>query len=201
MSDILYTYKNSVYFNITNKCPCNCEFCIRSMGEGVGSAQSLWLESEPSLKEILSHIDVFDFEKYKEAVFCGYGEPLCAFDNLIAVCKYLRKKYPALKIRVNTNGLGDLINETPTAKTLCKNIDSVSISMNAPTAEKYNAITRPVYGLSAFDAMLNFARKCKRYLPDVTLTVVDTICKSDIEECKKLSDEMGIKFRTRNYGE
>ncbi|HAY72833.1 MAG TPA: radical SAM protein, partial [Ruminococcaceae bacterium] len=27
MADIVYTYGDSVYMNITNKCPCSCVFC------------------------------------------------------------------------------------------------------------------------------------------------------------------------------
>ncbi len=201
MSDILYTYKNGVYLNITNKCPCRCTFCIRSMGEGLGSADSLWLKGDPSYEEIIESIDRFDFTGYSEIIFCGYGEPMCAFDNLLAVSKYIRLNHPGIKIRVNTNGLGDLINKKPTAKTLCENIDSVSISLNAPTAEKYMEVTRPSFGLESFDAMINFAMECKKYLKEVKLSVVDTISKEDIEASQKLADKLGITLRIRNYGE
>ena len=33
MADIVYCYNHEVYFNLTNKCPCNCTFCIRNNGE------------------------------------------------------------------------------------------------------------------------------------------------------------------------
>ena len=41
MADILYTYKNQVYANITNQCNCRCTFCIRSHEDGVGDAETL----------------------------------------------------------------------------------------------------------------------------------------------------------------
>ena len=75
MADIVYTYGNSVYMNITNKCPCSCVFCIRSNGDGLGSAESLWLKNDPTLEEIEDEINKFDFSPYSEVVFCGYGEP------------------------------------------------------------------------------------------------------------------------------
>lgn len=38
MADIIYTYKNEVYANITNKCDCACTFCIRSQKDAIGDA-------------------------------------------------------------------------------------------------------------------------------------------------------------------
>ena len=64
MADIVYTYGNSVYMNITNKCPCSCVFCIRSNGDGLGSAESLWLKKDPTLEEIEDEINKFDFSPY-----------------------------------------------------------------------------------------------------------------------------------------
>ena len=115
MADIVYCYNDEVYFNLTNKCPCNCTFCIRNNGNSVGEAKTLWFDKEPTMEEIYKAIDAFDFSGYKEAVFCGYGEPTMALDKLIAVSEYMRSKYPAhldrdgkpcpgIKLRLNTNG-------------------------------------------------------------------------------------------------
>ena len=38
MADILYTYHDSVYVNLTNKCDCACTFCIRSHHDTVGES-------------------------------------------------------------------------------------------------------------------------------------------------------------------
>ena len=174
MADIIYTFENQVYLNITNACPCRCTFCIRNNGDSVGEATTLWFEHSPSIEEIKAEIDKFDFEKYNNSItICGYGEPTCALNNLIDACKYLREK--GVKIRLNTNGLSDLINKRETAKEICEVIDSVSISLNAPTAEKYNEVTRPSFGEKSFDAMLKFAKECKEYGTPVKLTVVVVI--------------------------
>ena len=73
-------------------------------------------------------------------------------------------------LRLNTNGLGDLINKRSIAREVCQAVDIVSISLNMPDAKSYNEVVRPAYGEKAFDAMLKFAarlqtvyRKCKIY--------------------------------------
>ena len=104
MAKILYAYQGNVYVNLTNKCDCNCRFCVRTHHQGVGDAQSLWLEKEPSLEEVKAAIDVYDFAGKEELVYCGYGEPTCALDVLVESAKYAKATY-GLKIRVNTNGL------------------------------------------------------------------------------------------------
>lgn len=91
MADILYTYKNQVYANITNRCNCNCTFCVRSLKDAVGDAKTLWHKTEPTLAEIKNAIDNFDFTGYTELVFCGYGEPTCALENLLASAAYVKK--------------------------------------------------------------------------------------------------------------
>lgn len=198
MADIIYTYGGKVYMNITNICPCNCKFCIRANGNGVGSAENLWHDADPSLEEIKQAIDNFDFTPYNEVAFCGYGEPTCAIDNLLAACKYIRSKTD-ICIRMNTNGLSDLINGRETAKELCENIDIISVSLNAPTAEKYLALSRPAFGLKSFDAMIDFTKACRKYSDSVRMTVVDVIPADDIEQCKKIAQELGVKLRVREY--
>jgi radical SAM enzyme (TIGR04100 family) len=197
MADILYTYGDEVYANITNKCDCNCTFCIRKNGDSVGDAQNLWHQQDPSLQEILDAMDQFDFSSYDELVFCGYGEPTCALDNLITSAKYAKEHFK-LKIRLNTNGLANLYYGRDIIPELAGVIDTVSISLNAPTAEKYQAVTRPQLP-NAFEGLLSFALECKKYIPDVKLTVVDVLPPEDIQASQKLADELGIFLRVRQY--
>lgn len=198
MADIIYTYAGSAYMNITNKCPCRCVFCIRSNGDGLGSAESLWLKGDPTIEEIKAEIDNFDFSPFSEVVFCGYGEPTEALDNLIETAKYLKEKH-SLKIRLNSNGLSDLINGKPTAHLLEGIVDSISISLNAPDAESYQRVARSKFGMEAYPALLEFAEDCKKYIPSVKFTVVDVLSEEEIERCKKISDEMDIPLRIREW--
>lgn len=100
MAKILYVYNDQVYANITNKCDCNCTFCIRKQFDGVGDADTLWHKAEPSLGEIIAAIDAFDFTGYKEFVFCGYGEPTCALENLIASARYVKEKQVSRSVSI-----------------------------------------------------------------------------------------------------
>ncbi len=198
MADIIYVYAGSAYMNITNKCPCSCIFCIRSNGDGLGSAESLWLKGDPTIDEIKAEIDNFDFSEYDEVVFCGYGEPTQTLDNLIESAKYLKEKH-SLKIRLNSNGLSDLINGKPTAHLFEGVVDSISISLNAPNSEAYQRVTRSKFGEDAYPALLKFAEECKQYIPSVKFTVVDVISEDEIKECKKISEKMGIPLRVREW--
>lgn len=198
MADIVYVYRGKVYLNLTNECPCSCTFCIRKNGDAIGDAHMMWHKKTPTLDEVLTAVDNFDFTDYQEVIVCGYGEPTCTFDVLTATCAHIKEKF-GLKIRINTNGLGNLVNNRDIVKEFCKNIDTVSISLNAPDAQKYNEIVRPKYGPEAFDAMLSFAKECKNYLDDVVFSVVDVISKEEIESCQKLADSMGIPLRVREW--
>ena len=200
MADILYTFENKVYVNITNACPCRCNFCIRNNGNSVGEAETLWFDPHhmPSYPEIEKAINDWDFTGYdKEVIFCGYGEPTCAYENLIRAAKLLRSK--GLKTRLNTNGLSDLINHKETAKELCEVMDIISISLNAPTSDKYMDLCHPSFKEKAYPALLKFAEDCKAYPVELKFTVVDVISKEDVEACRKIAKDMGIPYRVREY--
>lgn len=199
MTDIIYRYNHQIYFNITNKCPCRCKFCIRNNGDSVGEASNLWFKQEPSLEAIYEAIEAFDFTGCTEVVFCGYGEPTMALEKLIAVSAYMRKKVPGIRVRLNTNGLSDLIHKRSTAEEICGAVDSVSISLNMPDAASYNEIVRPAYGMKSFDAMLKFAVDCQKYLEDVRFTVVDIIGVENVKKSQELAESLGIPLRVREY--
>ena len=42
--NISYEIGDKLYLNITNKCPCNCTFCIRHNGDGAYGSDPLWLD-------------------------------------------------------------------------------------------------------------------------------------------------------------
>lgn len=199
MLTIAYAVKDNLYLNITNKCPCACTFCIRQNADGCYGSDSLWLEHEPSRDEIIADIDKFLGmpNSYDEVVFCGYGEPMERAEDVSFLGKYIKEKYD-IKIRLNTNGLGDKIHGTDTAHLLEQAVDIVSISLNSGTKQGYNAVTRPKWN-DSFDAMLNFAAECKKYVPEIMFTVVDVISDEDIEKCKVLSANLGIPLRVRTY--
>ena len=193
---ILYEVEGSLYVNLTNKCPCACTFCIRQEGDGAYGSESLWLEHEPTYEEVVEEFKKFDLNKYKEVVFCGYGEPMTRVDLIAELCDYIHST-SSIQIRVNTNGLGDLIHGKPIEPLLKDKVDVVSISLNAPNAEDYMKVTRPKFGPGSFKAMLDFAVECKKYVPKVVFTVVDCIPQEQIEASRKIAAELGVNFRIR----
>lgn len=199
MADIIYTLEGGTYFNITNKCPCNCAFCIRSKGDAVGDAERLWFDKEPTIEEIKAAIDNYDFSNVNEAVFCGYGEPTNALDNLLEAARYVKAKKPGIKLRINTNGLSDLINEKPTAKEICSVIDIISVSLNNPDSQQYDKITRNIFKGKAFDAMIKFTKECVACGNEVHMTVVDVISKENIEKSREICESLGAKFVLRSF--
>lgn len=196
--EILYVYKDKVYLNITNKCPCACTFCIRSKKDAIGDASNLWLNHNPSFDEVKAAIDAFDFNGYNEIIFCGYGEPTNSFDVLVKTAQYIRSKL-GIKIRVNTNGLGSLVNGRDISAELCRNVDSVSISLNCSNKDDYLKTVRPKFGIDSFDEMLDFAKKCRALTENVALSVVDVIGEEEVEKCKKIAEGLNIPLRVRKY--
>lgn len=201
IGDVFYDYGGGLYVNMTNKCPCRCAFCIRDMVDSLGDADSLWLKREPSKEELIKMLKQQNLAAYDEIVFCGYGEPTERLDCLLAVCDYVKNDLllkGRLKTRLNTNGLSDFINDRPTAREFSGRLDAISISLNAPTAEKYNELCRPKFGIQSFDEILRFTQEVKQYVPDVTMSVVSgSISSQDIEECRKTAAKLGVKFRVR----
>lgn len=199
METITYEVKKGLYLNITNRCPCSCTFCIRNNDDHVYGSDPLWLDHEPSVTEICDAIDQRDLWKYEEVVFCGYGEPTERLDALLEVAAYIKKKSP-IRIRVNTNGLSDLIYGEKTAPKLKGLIDVVSISLNATNPEDYLKMVRPKFGIGSFDAMLSFAKDCKAYVPDVVMTIVDTVTtKEEQEKSIQICNDLSVRLRIREY--
>ena len=200
MENIVYTYDKTVYLNITNACPCNCEFCVRHNTDGLGDMGSLWLDHEPSMTEIREAIDAFDWDGITDAVFCGFGEPTERLDMLLRTAQYIKSKCPELEIRINTNGLGDLVNGEPIADRLSGLIDVVSISLNTPNAEEYLRLTRSKFGEQSFDAMIRFAKDCVKTVPEVVMTTVDTTISHEEEaQCRAICESIGARYRIRPW--
>ena len=174
---ITYRYGDNLYVNVTNRCPNACEFCLRATGDKVGDSGSLWFEYEPTKEEIWDSIQQRDLTEYRQQV----------------------RAVSPIPIRINTNGLSDLIHKKPTASLFAGNFDMVSVSLNAPTPEKYDALCHSEYGLAALPAVLKFTHEVTAYVPYVRMTVVDTMPPKDLEECRRLCEETGAKFEVRHY--
>lgn len=196
---VTYTHGSSLYVNVTNRCSNRCDFCVRTQADGYYS-DSLWLEREPSCDEIISEIIKSEPDKFDSLVFCGYGEPTERLDDIIYVAKTVKKAFPFLPIRLNTNGQSDLICGKSTAPLFKDAFDTVSISLNAPDAKGYDNVCHSRFGPSAFDAILSFASELKKYVPNVVFSAVrGSISDDDLEKCKEVAKLCGIPLRIREY--
>ena len=197
---ITYEVDTGLYINVTNRCTNRCEFCIRNNGDGAYGSDSLWLEREPTVDEVLTDVFSRDLTKYSELVFCGYGEPTMRLNDIREIALIIKRRYPCVKIRVNTNGHSDLIAGTYTAPLYKDAFDSVSISLNTPDAAKYVEICHPVYQKTAFEALLTFAKNVNKYVQKTYLSVVkQTLSEEELEKCHKIADDLGITLKVRDY--
>lgn len=190
----------TVYVNLTNRCPCACTFCLRQTKEMVES-NTLWLKEEPTVDEVIHEFQKYDLDDFAEVVFCGFGEPMERVDDVIQIAGILKLYRRDLPIRVNTNGLANLIHNRDITSMLKGRIDTISVSLNAPDENEYIQLTRSRFGIQSFQAMLDFVKKCKQYVPSVVLSVVDIIGTENIKKCQNICNELGVTLRIRPFEE
>lgn len=190
---VAYTIRNSRYLNLTNRCSNRCVFCARQHTAFV-KGHHLKLEREPTIPEIIAELG--DPTQYDEVVFCGYGEPTMRLDAVKAVAKHVKAR--GVKVRLVTNGHGNLINRRSIVPELVGLIDHACISLNTADPKQYKEMCRPEDGDAAYPAMLEFIKECKAALPEVSVTAVDAPG-VDIEAVKRLAAQLDVPFRLRRY--
>lgn len=193
---LAYPIRDSLYLNITNRCTNRCAFCAKFRSYTV-KGHYLELSHEPDFNEVIEAIG--DPSRYKEVVFCGYGEPLIRLDIVKEVAKWLKSR--GLKVRINTDGLANLVHGRNILPELKGLVDSISVSLNAESAERYVKICRPPQGKAAYEAVKAFIKEAKSYIPEVQASVV-ALPGVPVERCREIAEkELGVKFRAREYNE
>lgn len=201
MRQIVYRFHNALYINLTNRCPNSCVFCIKTKFAMRFDKYDLNLcGQEPSCDEVVSALQKeMAQEPVKEIVFCGYGEPTMRLKVLLETAEKIKQIYPSVKLRLNTVGLGSLVNGRDISGELAKNIDEISISLNSPDPQEWLKIVRPKpeYAAQGYQAMLDFIRACA---PKIN-TIVSIVDKQniDVEKTKKLAQSLGAKLRIREF--
>ena len=199
---ITYEYGDNLYVNPTNRCDFNCTFCLRHNQGSGGSiyTHNLWLKREPTKEEILSSIEGHDLSQYRQLVFVGFGEPTYRFDDICWVIDRMKEHGTKIYTRMDTNGTGCLINGRDICPDFAGRFDMVSVSLNTDSEEEYNAVCQPRFD-GAYQAMKDFTREVRRYVPTVMMTVVDTtITPEQIERCRRIcEEEIGAVYRVREY--
>ena len=192
----VYWLNDKLYLNITNKCSNRCLFCFRNFKHGVGDF-TLKLTMEPSFEQVAAELEeTMRKRAWKEAVFCGFGEPTERLDLLLELARWIKKHYGSVPIRVNTNGHGNALNpdRVVVAELKAAGVEKVSVSLNAGDEETYNEVCKPIFN-GVFNAVLEFIQKAKPIL-DVEVTAVTTP-EVDLHKVEALARRLGVKFRIR----
>jgi TatD DNase family protein len=190
--EIAYKIRDSLYLNITNKCTNKCKFCVKFRTNYV-KGHNLRLQRDPTALQVIKAIK--DPGAYKEVVFCGIGEPLMRLDVVTKVSKWVKEQ--GGRVRINTNGHGNLIHGRNILPELKGIVDSISVSLDAEDEGKYEKVCRPVIK-GAFNGLKEFVREAVKYIPEVKLTVV-SIPEIDVKKCSALAKDLGVELRVRKF--
>lgn len=213
MYTLVYSINNepnpeTVYVNLTNACTNSCVFCLREQKDDVCGAE-MWHDDKYTLEDVIEQFNHYMLSnsnnlasdhKVKEVVFCGYGEPFLKKDMMKAFAQYLRKNYPEIKIRVNTNGHANAVYKTNVAEEFKDLLDAVSVSLNSDNAEQYNEICQPKIE-NAFEAVKDFLKSCNEVGIKTYASIVTGFDEREInvENCEKIAHELGAEFRNREF--
>ncbi len=189
---IAYRIRDSLYLNITNRCTNACSFCVRFHSDYV-KGHYLRLDHEPGLQELKEAIG--DPSAYREVVFCGYGEPLLRLDLVKALAGWIKDR--GGRVRINTNGQGNMIHGRNILPELKGVVDSISISLDAQDEETYRRLCKPLME-GAYRGVIEFIKESRRCIPEVTVTVVDAPG-VDVERCREVAEALKVDFRVRRY--
>ena len=189
---ISYELHGNCYLNITYHCTLRCAFCPKFQGTWEVQGFDLRLYREPDAAQVLEAVG--DPSRYTEIVFCGLGEPTLRLDTLLAVARTLKAQ--GARIRVNTDGLANLVHGRDVVPELAEVVDALSISLNAQDEATYELHCRPKQQ-GAFAAVQDFIARAARQIPEVTVTAIDGLPGVDIDACKRLAEGLGARFRRR----
>ncbi len=198
-----------LYLNVTNRCTNRCSFCVRYYTRGLGGAD-LWGGEEPDFAQLQEAVlGCGKVEDFDEFIWCGFGEPTFRLDLIQEAAPWLRSK--GAKVRLNTNGHACLIHGYDVLGALAQSVDEVSVSLNAPTVERYLQLCRPdpatiagparpaVSPADFWKATLEFLARAPGHFKSVQASVIGfLLTKEEIEQCEKLVSYLGItKFKVR----
>lgn len=192
---ISYSIEGCLYLSITNRCTLVCGFCPKTLGHPEVKGYDLSMEQRPSVAEIIKSIG--NPADYPEIIFCGFGEPTIRLKVLIEVAEFIQSK--GGRVRVNTDGLANLVHKRNVLPELGRCIDAISVSMNAQNKRIYDQHCQPALP-NSYASMLDFLKQAPHYISDVTATALDGLEGVDIKACEQLATQCGVKFRKRTLG-
>lgn len=207
----------SVYVSFGEDCLNDCRFCVKRFENFFGYSLDPHFDKQTveKIEKGLERIAKINSTP-KEVVICGIGEPFLHYDELINISKKSRQLFGSkVPVRADTTGLWF---KSRRCLSFLDHIDSLSISLNAESEDKYNVICQPrisdAYAIlnDFLGALKNERQKRKEnnlIFPDVRLTIVNTADKEfmpeqkgnevksdcpipDIGACKRIAEDLGF---------
>jgi len=189
---ISYPIRDSLYLNITDRCTLRCDFCPKFRSGPQVHQYDLSLPRLPSADEVIAAIG--QPADYREVVFCGFGEPTLRLKLLREVAAWIKQQ--GGQVRVNTDGLANLVHKRNVLPELEGLVDAVSVSLNAQDQPTYDRHCQPALP-GSYAAMLDFLRLVPDYVPRVRATAIDGLKGVDIDACARLAQQFGVEFEAR----
>jgi TatD family-associated radical SAM protein len=189
---LVYDIGKSRYINLSDRCTLRCQFCPKTHDELQVHEYDLRLKQRPTAELIIEALG--DPSLFEEIVFCGFGESTLRLKELIKIAQFVKAE--GGRVRVNTDGLANLVNKRNVLPELAGCVDALCVSMNGQNEAVYNRHCQPSIK-GSYQAMLDFLALAPRYIDDVTATAINGLEGLDIEACQKLAHDKGVKFRRR----
>lgn len=189
---LVYDIGNKRYINLTNACTLECQFCPKNNGTIKVHEYDLQIKKQPSASDIIIHLG--DLSSVEEVVFCGYGESTLRLLPLLEIAAYVKSQ--GIPVRVNTDGLGNLVHKRNILPDLASVVDALSISLNAQNEAVYNHHCHPRKE-GAYQAVRDFIRLAPKYINKVDVSAIDGLEGVDIVECQRIAEASGAQFKRR----
>lgn len=192
---VCFSQGESAYLNITNQCTLHCSFCPKLNKSWHVHDHCLKLSRQASASRVL--LAIGDPRRYEEVVFSGLGEPTLHLDVLIEVAKAIHGR---TRVRLVTDGLGNLVQGMDITPLLADYIDAISISLNAHEESVYNQLCQPPQ-TGTYPALLDFIDDARTNMKNVSVTAIEGLKDVNLAACQDIANEFGVKFNTRQQGE
>lgn len=196
VAESVYQLDEKLYVNVTSRCLLHCRFCFKwqARPDFFGHQLLMSREAEPSLEELDRAIR--DAPAHSELVFCGLGEPLERFEDVLELAARYKRRLGG-RVRVNTSGVMTRPPDEAALARLASCVDCLAISLNAPDEVSYRELCRPAR-TGAYAELHAFITLAKRLFGTVLLTVVP-YPGVDIDACRTVARDHGLPLGLRPY--
>ena len=188
-----YTVDGDRYLNITNRCTLQCDRCPKNQGDWTCRGHDLQLHREPTVSEMLDAVG--DPLVWNRVVFSGYGEPSLRLYDMLEVSR--RVHALGGKVHLATDGLTSIFFGRDIAPDLEGNVDTLVVALRAQDGETYEKICKSKIQ-RAHNAVIEFIRRAKEFVPNVTVTAMADTEGVDLDACQRLAEDLEVDFISRS---